>query len=143
MGRWQELQQAMSAGVEAAIDAGWDRQAVYGLVESAKDTRLPLEQAKTAVAELFSEVEEVGSSAYERLFRFFGLSSARKLVTVMAIRCSVGSAWHVAISRTLSFRRRRRLHRDVLGFVGKNSSKAYPLGLLGSFNQEKAKRYIN
>ena len=48
MGRWQELQQAMSAGVEAAIDAGWDRQAVYGLVESAiKDTRfLPLEQAK-------------------------------------------------------------------------------------------------
>lgn len=33
MGRWQELQQAMSAGVEAAIDAGWDRQAVYGLVE--------------------------------------------------------------------------------------------------------------
>ena len=57
MGRWQELQQAMSAGVEAAIDAGWDRQAVYGLVESAiKDTRfLPLEQAKTAVTELFSK----------------------------------------------------------------------------------------
>ena len=40
MGRWQELQQAMSAGVEAAIDAGWDRQAVYGLVESAIKTRV-------------------------------------------------------------------------------------------------------
>ena len=81
MGRWQELQQAMSAGVEAAIDAGWDRQAVYGLVESAiKDTRfLPLEQAKTAVAELFSEVEEVGSSAYERLFRFSAYRPQEKL----------------------------------------------------------------
>ena len=80
MGRWQELQQAMSAGVEAAIDAGWDRQAVYGLVESAIKTRVSChEQAKTAVAELFSEVEEVGSSAYERLFRFSAYRPQEKL----------------------------------------------------------------
>lgn len=128
MGRWQELQQAMSAGVEAAIDAGWDRQAVYGLVESAiKDTRfLPLKQAKTAVAELFSEVEEVGSSAYERLFRFSAYRpQARKaLVTFMAIRCSVGSAWHVAISRTLSFLEDDCTACDVLALTGKNSSKS-------------------
>ena len=45
-----------------------------------KDTRfLPLEQAKTAVAELFSEVEEVGSSAYERLFRFSAYRPQEKL----------------------------------------------------------------
>ena len=37
MGRWQELQQAMSAGVEAAIDAGWDRQA---FIKSAIKTRV-------------------------------------------------------------------------------------------------------
>ena len=124
MGRWQELQQAMSAGVEAAIDAGWDRQAVYGLVESAIKTRVSFEQAKTAVAELFSEVEEVGSSAYERLFRFSAYRPQEKLVTVMAIRCSVGSAWHVAISRTLSFLEDGCTACDVLGFVGKNSSKS-------------------
>ena len=46
MGRWQELQQAMSAGVEAAIDAGWDRQAVYGLVESAIKTRVSCHLSK-------------------------------------------------------------------------------------------------
>ena len=46
MGRWQELQQAMSAGVEAAIDAGWDRQAVYGLVESAIKTRVSCRLSK-------------------------------------------------------------------------------------------------
>ncbi len=61
----------MSAGVEAAIDAGWDRQAVYGLVESAiKDKGfLPLEQAKTAVrAGLFSEV---GKWALQRMSDYF------------------------------------------------------------------------
>lgn len=46
MGRWQKLQQAMSAGVEAAIDAGWDRQAVYGLVESAIKTRVSCHLSK-------------------------------------------------------------------------------------------------
>ena len=58
----------------------------------------------------------------------------------MAIRCSVGSAWHVAISRTLSFLEDDCTACDVLAFVGKTVQKAYPLGLLGSFNQEKAKK---
>ena len=123
MGRWQELQQAMSAGVEAAIDAGWDRQAVYGLVESAiKDTRfLPLEQAKTAVAELFSEVGEVGSSAYERLFCFSAYRPQEKLSLLLwqlgAVLDQHGMLQLVGLEDGCTAC-------DVLGFVGKNSSKS-------------------
>lgn len=127
MGRWQELQQAMSAGVEAAIDAGWDRQAVYGLVESAiKDTRfLPLEQAKTAVTELFSEVEEVGSSAYERLFRFSAYRPQEKLSLLLwQLGAVLDQHGMLQLVGTLSFLEDGCTACDVLGFVGKNSSKS-------------------
>ena len=129
----------MSAGVEAAIDAGWDRQAVYGLVESAIKTRvLPLEQAKTAVTELFSEVEEVGSSAYERLFRFSAYRPQEKLSLLL---------WQLGAVLDQHGMLQLGPYRfeddctacDVLAFVGKTVQKAYPLGLLGALIKRKRK----
>lgn len=143
MGRWQELQQAMSAGVEAAIDAGWDRQAVYGLVESAiKDTRfLPLEQAKTAVAELFSEVEEVGSSAYERLFRFSAYRPQEKLSLLLwQLGAVLDQHGMLQLVGPYRFSKTIAPHATFWHLLAKTVQKAYPLGLLGSFNQEKAKK---
>ena len=143
MGRWQELQQAMSAGVEAAIDAGWDRQAVYGLVESAiKDTRfLPLEQAKTAVTELFSEVEEVGSSAYERLFRFSAYRPQEKLSLLLwQLGAVLDQHGMLQLVGPYRFSKTIAPHATFWHLLAKTVQKAYPLGLLGSFNQEKAKK---
>ncbi len=91
-------------------------------MESAvKDTRfLPLEQAKTAVAELFSEVEEVGSSAYERLFRFSAYRPQEKLSLLLWQLGAVLDQHGMLQSAGICWQ--------------KTVQKAYPLGLLGSFN---------
>ena len=80
----------------------------------------------------------MGSSAYERLFRFSAYRPQEKLSLLLwQLGAVLDQHGMCKVDLIVS---RRRFTCDVLGFVGKNSSKAYPLGLLGSFNQEKAKK---